>query len=134
MPAPGSAANRRPGCVAYRVSVGGELVEKPLSTMDDFEVARAAIYAGHDRTEVVQAARRGALSVGRGVSRRRWRSRRREMVRAALVANAVPPHLWKYATWLRLGAWLVPFPWGAILAAILWTVDQLVSEEAVTWL
>jgi len=56
------------------------------------------------------------------------------MVRAALVANAVPPHLWKYATWLRLGAWLVPFPWGAILAAILWTVDQLVSEEAVTWL
>ncbi len=64
MPAPGSVSNRRPGCVAYRFSVEGELVEKPLSTMDDFGVARAAIYAGHDRTEVVQASAAGGVVGG----------------------------------------------------------------------
>lgn len=123
-----------PGMVQCRSNPGGPVYLRPMSRMDDVELSSAAMMAGHDRTEVVQAARNAALLVRRGVKKNRWRSYRRAMVAAALDANAVPQHLRKYATWLRFAAWLVPFPWGAIISAILWTVDKLIEEDRLPWL
>lgn len=123
-----------PGMVQCRSAPGGPVYLRPVSRMDDVELSSAAMIAGHDRTEVVQAARGAALLVRRGAKKARWRAQRKAMLAAAMDANAVPQHLRKYATWLRAAAWLVPFPWGAILSAILWTVDRLIEEDRLPWL
>lgn len=53
-------------------------------------------------------------------SKKAARRRRRQMVKAAMDANAVP---W----WVRLLGSLAPWPWSVVIAAILYAVEQMLE-------
>lgn len=65
---------------------------------------------------------------GRG-GRPKVRSMRRELVRAGLEANGVPPWVQKLVWLGRLAAYVLPAPFNVIVPAVLWMVEQMISAD-----
>jgi len=96
----------------------------PVQTYYD-RVAREAVTAGHSGEAARKTVEAIRTNWPAGTPRQK-RPNKRAMVRAAMNANGVPG--WVRTLW-TLGGFLVPQPWGAIIAAILWTIDTYLEVQ-----
>jgi hypothetical protein len=71
------------------------------------------------------AAQKTLVAAGCKGNMRAARMRRRQLVAAAMNANAVP----RWIRVLHTATWFAPWPWSVVIAAILYAVEQMLEGE-----